>query len=85
MGRLLEDTGRHPWRAAHVHAIVTADGCVPVVTHVFDGSSAYLDSDAVFGVKGSLVRDFVPDAEGVLVCRHDIVLDRATGSPVSLG
>jgi hypothetical protein len=52
---------------------------------VFDRSSAYLDSDAVFGVKGSLVRDFVPDADGVLVCRHDIVLDRAAGSPVSLG
>lgn len=85
VGRLLEATGRHPWRAAHVHVIVTADGHVPVVTHVFDGSSAYLDSDAVFGVKGSLVRDFVPDAEGVLVCRHDIVLDRAAGSPVSLG
>jgi hypothetical protein len=64
---------------------VTADGHVPVVTHVFDSSSAYLDSDAVFGVKGSLVRDFVPDADGVLVCRHDLVLARAAGPPVSLG
>ncbi|HSN05884.1 MAG TPA: dioxygenase [Candidatus Angelobacter sp.] len=85
VGRLLLATGRHPWRAAHVHVIVTADGHVPVVTHVFDGSSAYLDSDAVFGVKASLVRDLVPDDDGVLVCRNDIVLDRTSGAPVSLG
>ncbi len=85
VGRLLAATGRHPWRAAHIHAIVSADGYVPVVTHVFDRSSAYLDSDAVFGVKASLVRDFVPDARGVLVCENDVVLERDAGPPVSLG
>jgi catechol 1,2-dioxygenase len=74
VGRLLADTGRHPWRAAHVHLIVRADGFEPLVTHVFDRSSAYLDSDTVFGVKDSLVRDFVAGPDGVLVCRHDVVL-----------
>ena len=77
VGRLLTDTGRHPWRAAHVHLIVSAEGFEPVVTHVFDRSSAYLDSDTVFGVKDSLVRDFVPGPDGVLVCEHDVVLRRA--------
>jgi catechol 1,2-dioxygenase len=76
VGRLLSDTGRHPWRAAHVHLIVSADGFEPVVTHVFDRSSAYLDSDTVFGVKDSLVRDFVAGPDGVLVCEHDVVLRR---------
>jgi catechol 1,2-dioxygenase len=76
VGRLLADTGRHPWRAAHVHLIVSAAGFEPVVTHLFDRSSAYLDSDTVFGVKDSLVRDFVPDPDGVLVCEHDVVLRR---------
>jgi len=74
VGRLLADTGRHPWRAAHVHLIVSADGFVPVVTHLFDLASDYLDSDTVFGVKDSLVRDFVPGPDGVLVCEHDVVL-----------
>ena len=74
VGRLLRQTGRHPWRAAHIHAIVTADGHRRVVTHVFDSSSRYLDSDTVFGVKQSLVRDVVPGDDGVLVCEHDITL-----------
>lgn len=51
---------RHPYRPAHIHLIVTADGYAPVTTHVFDADSPYLDSDAVFGVKESLVRAFAP-------------------------
>jgi catechol 1,2-dioxygenase len=76
VGRLLRDTGRHPWRAAHIHAKVSADGFTPLTTHIFDSRSEYLDSDTVFGVKESLVDDFVAGADGVLVCRHDVVLDR---------
>ncbi len=74
VGKLLGWTGRHPWRAAHIHVIAGADGHVPVTTHIFDRASDYLDSDTVFGVKGSLVRDFVAGPDGVLVCSHDIVL-----------
>jgi protocatechuate 3,4-dioxygenase beta subunit len=59
VGRMLEATGRHPWRPAHIHMIVRAPGHVPVATHVFDRSSQYIDSDAVFAVKDSLLRDFV--------------------------
>jgi catechol 1,2-dioxygenase len=75
VGQLLAATGRHPMRAAHIHAIVTAEGHRPLTTHVFDAASDYLDSDAVFGVKGSLVREFVPDAQGVAVCTTDFVLE----------
>jgi catechol 1,2-dioxygenase len=58
VGGLLEATGRHPWRPAHIHLIVAADGHQPVTTHVFVGGGPYLDSDAVFAVKESLIRDF---------------------------
>jgi hydroxyquinol 1,2-dioxygenase len=58
VGAMLEATGRHPWRAAHLHFIVRAPGFRPVTTHVFDDGSRYLDSDTVFGVKPSLVRHF---------------------------
>jgi catechol 1,2-dioxygenase len=77
VGRLLEATGRHPWRAAHIHAKVSAPGFEPLTTHVFDRDSDYLDSDAVFGVKESLIRDFVPAPDGLLVCEHDFVLARS--------
>jgi hydroxyquinol 1,2-dioxygenase len=59
VGRMLDATGRHPWRPAHIHLIVRARGYQTVVTHIFDGTSTYLDSDAVFAVKPSLIRDFV--------------------------
>jgi protocatechuate 3,4-dioxygenase beta subunit len=59
VGRMLQATGRHPWRPAHIHCIVSADGFVKVATHIFDSESTYLESDVVFGVKPSLIRAFV--------------------------
>ena len=59
VGRMLAATDRHPWRPAHLHMIVRADGFRTVATHIFDSASEYLDSDAVFAVKRSLVRSFV--------------------------
>jgi protocatechuate 3,4-dioxygenase beta subunit len=58
VGDLLRAAGRHHWRAAHIHAIVSAPGHRGVTTHVFDADNEYLPSDAVFGVKDSLVRKF---------------------------
>lgn len=60
VGGLLRAAGRQHWRAAHIHAIVSAPGCVPVTTHIFDAENPYLRSDAVFGVRSSLVREFRP-------------------------
>ena len=56
--------GRHPWRPAHIHMIARADGHQTVTTHIFDESSEYLDSDAVFAVKSSLLRAFVQRVPG---------------------
>jgi len=58
VGELLRATGRHPYRPAHIHFIVQAQGYEPVTTHLFVADSPYLDSDAVFGVKPTLIRDF---------------------------
>jgi catechol 1,2-dioxygenase len=60
VGAMLHATGRHPWRPAHIHMIVRADGYRTLTTHVFDRASDHLESDAVFAVKPSLVRDFIP-------------------------
>jgi catechol 1,2-dioxygenase len=62
VGAMLATAGRHPWRPAHIHMIVSAPGYQRLQTHIFDGASAYLDSDAVFAVKRSLIREFVPRA-----------------------
>ncbi len=64
VGGLLRGAGRHHWRAAHIHAIVSAPGHRPVTTHIFDADNPYLGSDTVFGVKDSLVRQFRPAGPG---------------------
>ncbi|MBO4258195.1 dioxygenase family protein [Streptomyces griseorubiginosus] len=85
VGRLLEATGRHPYRPAHIHFIAKAAGHLPVTTHVFVADSPYIDSDAVFAVKSGLITEFAEshdeqDAErlGVTVpfahARFDIFL-----------
>jgi protocatechuate 3,4-dioxygenase beta subunit len=58
VGELLAATARHPNRPAHVHFLVTAPGHRPVTTHLFVAGDPYIDSDAVFGVKESLIREF---------------------------
>jgi hydroxyquinol 1,2-dioxygenase len=58
VGEMLAATGRHPWRPAHIHVIARAAGFKTVTTHIFDEESTYLDSDTVFAVKRSLVRQF---------------------------
>ncbi|CAI7979075.1 Hydroxyquinol 1,2-dioxygenase [Frankia sp. Hr75.2] len=64
VGELLTSTARHPWRPAHLHMTVRAPGYQQVTTHLFDDESRYLDSDAVFGVKHSLIRHFHRHAPG---------------------
>jgi len=58
VGAMLKATGRHPWRPAHIHFVLTAVGFDSVTTHIFDRTDPYLESDAVFAVKDSLICDF---------------------------
>lgn len=88
VGALLKATGRHPYRPAHIHFIVSAEGHQPVTTHIFVAGGDYLDSDAVFAVKESLVKDFAPTDDPSLAAefsvpnpfrhaRFDLVLERS--------
>ncbi|GKQ50309.1 intradiol ring-cleavage dioxygenase [Bradyrhizobium sp. Ce-3] len=61
VGEMLQALGRHPYRPAHVHFMIAADGHETLITHIFDAESPYLDSDAVFGVKNSLIANFPRD------------------------
>ena len=74
VGAMLEATGRHPMRPAHVHFMISAPGHRTLVTHVFAAGDSYLDSDAVFGVKDALVREWARDADGVRALRYDFAL-----------
>ena len=58
VGDLIRATGNHHMRPAHMHAIVSAPGYQQVITHVFVEGDKYLDQDAVFAVKDSLVAKY---------------------------
>jgi len=82
VGRMLRKMGRHPYRPGHIHMIVSAPGYRPVTTHLFVAGSQYLDSDAVFGMKESLVAQFdrhppgtAPDGEHVDVAFYTVNYD----------
>jgi protocatechuate 3,4-dioxygenase beta subunit len=59
VGRLLATLGRHPWRPAHIHVLVEADGYVTLVTQTYIADGPYLEDDAIDGVKASLIRSVV--------------------------
>lgn len=67
VGKLLKAVGRHTFRPAHVHFIVSAEGYEPVATQLFTEGDEYLESDAVFGVKNSLVVPYRRQNGGHLV------------------
>lgn len=64
VGQMLEALGRHPWRPAHLHFMIKASGYQTLITHVFRDDDQYLASDAVFGVRSSLVAQWLSHPAG---------------------
>jgi len=75
VGEMLRASGNHPWRPAHLHFMITAPGYETLITHVFRDGDTYLDSDAVFGVRQSLVAEWVEQADGTYLLEFDFVLN----------
>ena len=63
VGELLRVSHRDAWRPAHFHIIVEATGYRSLITEVFDEADPWVDKDAVFGVRASLVRPFTPASD----------------------
>jgi hydroxyquinol 1,2-dioxygenase len=74
VGDLLRATGRHPWRPAHLHFMIKAPGYETLITHVFRNGDKYLDSDAVFGVRQSLIGNWEKLSDGSYRLDYDFVL-----------
>ena len=64
VGDMLKATKRHPYRPAHLHFLIAAEGYETLITHLFVEGDQYLDSDAVFGVKRSLIRTYTRETAG---------------------
>jgi protocatechuate 3,4-dioxygenase beta subunit len=70
VGALLVATGRHPMRPAHIHFMIEAPGYERLITHIFVAGDEYLASDAVFGVKDSLVVEFTRNDSAVAMADY---------------
>ena len=75
VGRMLEAVGRSPMRASHLHFMVSHPDCRTLVTHIFVKGDRLLDSDSVFGVRSSLVKDFLPQPIGAPTPDGRIITD----------
>ena len=64
VGGMLRRMGRHPNRPGHIHMMLSAPGYQRLITHLFVSDSPYLDSDAVFGVRNSLIVDYARHLPG---------------------
>jgi len=60
VGQLLRAGNRHAWRAAHLHFIIRAAGMRAITTELFFENTEYIDNDAVFGVRKSLIGRIEP-------------------------
>jgi protocatechuate 3,4-dioxygenase beta subunit len=72
VGQLLRASGRHAMRPAHIHYIVTAEGYESLTTHVFADGDEYLNSDAVFATKSSLIGDFNKSDDAELAAKFNL-------------
>jgi hydroxyquinol 1,2-dioxygenase len=83
VGRLFRAAGRSPMRPAHIHFRILADGYETLTTHVFVADDPFLDTDAVFGVKESLVAPFVKSEDAHCTLEYDFVLAKEPQRPRS--
>jgi protocatechuate 3,4-dioxygenase beta subunit len=81
VGKVLNSLERHPFRPAHIHFMVKAEGYESLVTHVFIDGDKYLESDTVFAVKKSLIRKLehgndTETGEKCFYLNFDIVMEK---------
>ena len=74
VGALMRATNRAPWRPAHLHFMVSAEGYKPLTTHLFVKGAPHINEDAVFGVKESLIQDFKPVGNSKYALKYDFGL-----------
>jgi len=58
VGRLLAAQGRHPFRPAHIHALVFKEGYKTLTSQVYADDDPHLETDVQFGVTQALVGRF---------------------------
>jgi protocatechuate 3,4-dioxygenase beta subunit len=78
VGAMLQRLGRHTYRPAHLHFRISAAGFAPLTTAIYVAGDPYLSSDAVFGVRASLIEEFRRnEASSMATLERDFTLAKA--------
>lgn len=59
VGRLLRAQNRHPYRPAHLHALIYKKNFKVLISQVYDPHDPHIDTDVQFGVTRALIGDFI--------------------------
>jgi catechol 1,2-dioxygenase len=59
VGRLLKAQNRHPFRPAHLHALIVKEGFKALISQVYNSADPHIDDDVQFGVTQATLADFV--------------------------
>jgi protocatechuate 3,4-dioxygenase beta subunit len=82
VGKLLNALGRHPFRPAHIHFIISARGFKPLVTALYVDGDQYIDSDVVFGSREKLAVKYErSSAKNIDTIQYQFVIERAGTTP----
>ncbi|PVG80640.1 catechol 1,2-dioxygenase [Nocardioides gansuensis] len=76
-GKLIEAAGWHPWRPAHLHIMVRAEGHRTITTQLYFAGGEWLDSDVAEAVKPELVLEPQDDGSGTRRATYDFELEPA--------
>ncbi|MGU3437688.1 catechol 1,2-dioxygenase [Actinomycetes bacterium M1A6_2h] len=75
-GKLIAAAGWHPWRPAHLHLKVAAEGYQQITTQLYFPGDKYNDNDVADAVKPELILD-PQDVDGGKEVTYDFALDKA--------
>ncbi|WP_328324782.1 catechol 1,2-dioxygenase [Kribbella sp. NBC_00382] len=76
-GALIEAAGWHPWRPAHLHLMIRAEGHRTITTQLYFAGGEYLESDIADATKPELILDPTPEDDGTARVRYDFELEPA--------
>ncbi|KAK2747744.1 hypothetical protein FQN57_001774 [Myotisia sp. PD_48] len=77
VGKLLRMLRRHPYRPAHMHFMFAKDGYDHLITSLYPRGDPYESSDAVFGVKSSLIVDYTAVTDQEIAAKYDVPVGTA--------
>ena len=74
VGRLLKAQNRHPYRPAHLHALIFKEGFKTLISQVYADDDEHLETDVQFGVTRATTGYFQKQSDGSYLLQYTYVM-----------